>query len=95
MRGCIFGVALVGPRDLAQLVGVDLDGALWSFGEDTRPRLVSACLSRPWRVYASVGRLVYALNAGLCFGVSPLLLARTPGRLLQQFLQDQAYEVER
>lgn len=80
MRGCIFGVALHGPRELALLLSVDADGVLWSLGEDSRARLVSACLSRPWRVYASVGHLVEALRAGLCFGVTPVLLARTPGR---------------
>lgn len=88
MRGCMFGVALHGPRDAALLLSVDADGVLWCFGEDTRPRLVSACLSRPWRVYASVGQLVYALNAGLCFGVTPSLLSRLPGRVFDpaQFL---------
>lgn len=82
MRGCIFGVALHGPRDAALLLSVDGDGVLWCFGEDSRPRLVAACLSRPWRVYASVGQLVYALNAGLCFGVTPQLLTRIPARPL-------------
>lgn len=81
MRGCIFGVALHGPREAALLVSVDADGVLWCFGEGTRARLVSDCLSRPWRVYASVGHLVYALHAGLCFGVTAGLVARTPARL--------------
>ena len=81
MRGCIFGVALLGPRDAALLVSVDAEGVLWVFGEDTRARLVSLCLARPWRVYASLSQLVQALQAGLCFGVTPPLLARTPGRV--------------
>lgn len=81
MRGCIFGVALHGPRELAELVSVDADGVLWCFGDDSRPRLVSACLARPWRVYASVGLLVEALDVGLCFGVTPELLRRIPARL--------------
>lgn len=84
MRGCIFGVALQGPRESALLLSVDADGVLWCFGEDSRPRLVSACLSRPWRVYASVGQLVYALNAGLCFGVTPQLLTRVPARVFDR-----------
>lgn len=82
-RGCIFGVALHGPAELALLVSVDADGVLWCFGEDTRKRLVADCLSRPWRVYASIGHLVYALQLCLCFGVSPQLLARVAARALE------------
>lgn len=79
MRGCIFGVALHGPRDAAVLLSVDADGVLWCFGEGTRARLVADCLSRSWRVYASVGQLVRALDAGLCFGVTRLFVLRVPG----------------
>lgn len=80
MRGCIFGVALVGPRDLAQLVGVDVDGALWSFAEDSRPRLVRLCLERGWLVCPDLATLCYSLRVGLCFGVTPHHLARVPAR---------------
>lgn len=78
MRGCILGVALVGPRELAQLVSVDADGALWCFAEDSRPRLVRTCLDRGWLVCADLRTLVYSLRAGLCFGLTPQHLARVP-----------------
>lgn len=80
MRGCIFGVALVGPRELAQLVSVDVDGSLWSFGEDSRARLVRLCLDRGWLVCPNLRTLVYSLRGGLCFGVTPHHLARVPAR---------------
>lgn len=86
MRGLIFGVALLGPRGAASLVSVDADGVIWCFGEGTRPRLVADCLNRGWLVHASLGRLVYALEAGLCFGVTPTLLARIPARELVSVL---------
>lgn len=78
-RGCIFGVALLGPREGALLVSVDCDGVLFVFDEGTRAQLVRRCLERRWRVYASLGLLVEALLAGLCFGVTPRLLQDIPG----------------
>lgn len=85
MRGCVFGVALLGPRELARLVSVDADGVLWVFDEGTRPQLVRRCLERRWLVHASLGRLLLGLERGLCFGVTPLLVARIPAVELASF----------
>ena len=73
-RGCVFGVALVGPAAPCDLVSVDVDGVLWLLDRGSRAQLVRRCLDRQWRVYASLGQLVDALHRGLCFGLSPRML---------------------
>lgn len=79
MRGCIFGVALFDFEAGCYLVSVSCDGELMVFDVGTRRELVRRCLERGWRVYASLGLLVEALEAGLCFGVSPRLLRDIQG----------------
>lgn len=75
MRGCIFGVALLDADGTCYLVAPSCDGVLMVFDVGIRRQLVRRCLDRGWRVYASLGQLVFALHAGLCFGASDLLIS--------------------
>jgi hypothetical protein len=76
MRGAVFGVALLELDAVGYLVSVSCDGELLVFDTGSRSQLVRRGLERGWLVHASLGRLVLALERGLCFGASALLTSR-------------------
>lgn len=75
MRGCVFGVALLDAEGTCYLVSIGCDGELLVFDVGNRKQLVRRCLERGWRVYATLGQLEQALERGLCFGASALLMS--------------------
>lgn len=75
MRGAVFGVALLDAEGAAYLVSLSVDGELLVFDVGSRAQLVRRCLERGWLVHGRLGRLVEALERGLCFGASPSLVA--------------------